>query len=1718
MIPSCQTLSLLARSLLGTLLIGALPSQAQVVITEFLAENSGGLLDSDGATPDWIEIHNTAPTPTTLTGWALTDDPVQPQRWPIPVITLAPDERRIIFASGKNRTNLAAELHTNFSISKSAGGFLALRRPDGSFATLFSNYPEQQSNISYGTSSVADSQALVNPNTPARLLIPTNATLGDSWKLPAFNDSAWLATTSRIGYQLNSPGTGLPIAYWTFDDTDENAIPNAPPVTRTGATYNPSTPGQIGSGKSLDFLRSSSQYATANLDVSETTYSCSFWFRTTQSNTGLYSVSSGNLGADGHDRHLYLSGGNIRARTWNDETITSTGKNYADNQWHHVTHVVGNTANGQRIYVDGIQVAAGNKAQSDFNWQSRIHIGFSNDSGGTTFHQGQIDDVSIWSETLGPAAIAILASGTSPDTLAGFTPHIGTNVQSAMHQVNATAYLRLPFTVNRTIPFNHLELRIRYDDGFIAFIDGVEVARRNAPSTPTWQSSATTDRPLEDAIIPEIIDLTNHLDLIPNGNHVLTIHALNNTAASPDFLINAELHAATITPDTTAFMDPPTPGSPNITGFSGFVSTVTCTPPRGLYSSAQSITITCATPGATIAYTNDGSDPSPTNGTQIPASSPLTPPSFTLPVTSTRTIRTMAYLPSSSLREAKAESHSYILLPQVLVQPNNPPGFPSSWLGRTADYGMDPNVVNQTLPGYSVTDSLLSLPTISVNGPIASLFSTTAPLGIYYDTSQRGLAGERKVSIEWINPDGSPGWHANAGIRPHGNSSRGHSFTPKHPLRLNFRSEYGDSKLRQNLYQGGVTSFDQLLLRGCSTDSMPVVDGNISDGEQRWNNDKATYIRDQYIRDLLNELGHPNCRGLYAHLYLNGLYWGLYNLAERPTAEWFSATFGGQKEEWDVLKDFQEVNDGDAAAWNAMTAIINDTALTDTARCQKLLGNNPDGTRNPAFPIYLHWPSFRDYMIVHIAAGAEDWPDHNYWVGRRRGPESEGFRFVAWDQEISNDSLTRLSGRGSNAPFESVGDPAADSGFTFGPAKIYDKFRRAEPFKSLFRDRTHQLLNNGGALTPQAQRTRWNAIQQTIDKAIVAESARWGDANGEGAKKRETTWLNNMAYMNTPVTGYWDAILPIAIQRFTNVSLYPLTAQPTFSQNGGFVPTGFQLFLSHPQSSIHYTTDGTDPKGSNNQPSPQSQLISGGVITETPVPAASAWKYLVTPSAPDPSWTSLAFNDSPWPSGNGQLGYGDADEATLIGFGGNTSNRYITTYFRRSFSVSGLSTTISARAMILRDDGAVVHLNGVEIGRTNMPNGPITYSTTALSNPSGTQETTYYEISIPLNQLVEGNNVLSVEVHKFSPSDGDLSFDARIELIKSNNPTPITLTSSGYINARARTPAGEWSGLNSHYFAVGLEPPSPSNIVISELHYHPADPTHPDELAVTTDADAYEFIELTNVGQSSVDLSNTHLADGVLFDFPLHYTLAPGQRCVVVRNQAAFQARYGTGHAIAGIFGSNNGNQTGLNNSGETLSLTHTSGDTTTTLFTLSYDDSPPWPTTPDGSGPSLMLRTPQPGTNHNDPSNWVASADTHGTPGLTPNQFSYSAWLRSFPAATNPQNDDDHDGIPNLIEYALLTNPLIPDPAATPSAQLTEFAGSTYPSITFRHRPTTDLDLTVQTSGNLTHWTTEPDVVRVSQIDHGDGSFTETWRTAQPLDSNGNTPAFLRLHAAITP
>ena len=136
-------------------------------------------------------------------------------------------------------------------------------------------------------------------------------------------------------------------------------------------------------------------YVSAQINVGETDHTVSLWFKTDHPNCGLFSVDAGDQGASGHDRHIYLRDGNIYIRLYSNETISTSGTNYADNQWHKVAHVFGGQIGPQRVYVDGKLVVQGNKSQSDFNWQDGINIGFCNDASNPYF-KGEIAEVAVW--------------------------------------------------------------------------------------------------------------------------------------------------------------------------------------------------------------------------------------------------------------------------------------------------------------------------------------------------------------------------------------------------------------------------------------------------------------------------------------------------------------------------------------------------------------------------------------------------------------------------------------------------------------------------------------------------------------------------------------------------------------------------------------------------------------------------------------------------------------------------------------------------------------------------------------------------------------------------------------------------------------------------------------------------------------------------------------------------------------------------------------------------------------------------------------------------------------------------------------------------------------------------------------------------------------------------------------------------------------------------
>ncbi len=167
----------------------------------------------------------------------------------------------------------------------------------------------------------------------------------------------------------------------------------------------------------------------------------------------------------------------------------------------------------------------------------------------------------------------------------------------------------------------------------------------------------------------------------------------------------------------------------------------------------------------------------------------------------------------------------------------------------------------------------------------------------------------------------------------------------------------------------------------------------------------------------------------------------------------------------------------------------------------------------------------------------------------------------------------------------------------------------------------------------------------------------------------------------------------------------------------------------------------------------------------TIVPTGSTWKYLVTATDPGTTWKDTAFIDSAWPSGPAQLGYGDGDEATVVGYGPDPNNKYPTTYFRKSFTVADRTLYSGLRFRILRDDGAVVYLNGVEVFRSGMPTGAIAYATLSNITVSGTDETTFFlSPADTLNYLTNGTNVLAVEIHQVNTATStDISFDLELQ-------------------------------------------------------------------------------------------------------------------------------------------------------------------------------------------------------------------------------------------------------------------------------------------------------------------------------------------------------------------
>ncbi len=626
-------------------------------------------------------------------------------------------------------------------------------------------------------------------------------------------------------------------------------------------------------------------------------------------------------------------------------------------------------------------------------------------------------------------------------------------IQTDVGEGLAEAAVRIPIPTDA--PPTRGTLDVDYDDGFEAFADGILVAGIEAESA---HPAGVFERFAVDAT-----GLTSA--------SMLGLRVMNMTATDDDLFLAATLRLDWIETGDAGWMEVPTPGEPNGVAVPGFVETPTLSPERGFYDQEQTVTLACATAGATMVYTLDGSTPTLDNGVQIP---PGGDPE--IEITTTAIVRASAFL--ESWGDSTTTTHTYLYLNDVVHQPAAPAGFPTVWPSQSegnyaADYEMDPEVADDPAYQNDLLAGLRAIPTLSIVTAQDDLFGDD---GIYTNSAERGDEWVRRASLEWILPDGTTGFQQDADIQIHGYGWRYHSSTLKHSFRVEFKEAYGASKLEYPLFADATTlRYDNIVLRaGGSKTFLDFRDPEM-----------AQYIHDAFARDTARDMGKIDGHATYVHLYLNGLYWGLYMPVERPDAGFAEEVFGGDDEEYDAINRRTTTNeaiDGDLDAWNATLALA-DQDLSVQANYDALVDD-------------LDIDALIDYMLIHQYTTNMDGPccfDSNNMRGIRKRVDGEDWRFFVWDMEYSL--------------WYATDNYNVDVDVSGSISHVYTRLRAIEAFRTLYAERAAMHLGPGGSLSADVAAARYEARATEIFDPIVAESARWGDTYRTAPYTRDGEWL-----------------------------------------------------------------------------------------------------------------------------------------------------------------------------------------------------------------------------------------------------------------------------------------------------------------------------------------------------------------------------------------------------------------------------------------------------------------------------------------------------------------------------------------------------------------------------------------------------------------------------------
>jgi len=816
---------------------------------------------------------------------------------------------------------------------------------------------------------------------------------------------------------------------------------------------------------------------------------------------------------------------------------------------------------------------------------------------------------------------------------------------------------------------------------------------------------------------------------------------------------------------------------------------------RGFYDTSFDVAITCGTPEATIHYTLDGSEPYGASG--VSSSSSV----YTSPLRITGTTCLRAQATKEGQPPSEVVTHTYIFPHDVIARTQRQvlaQGYPDTWYGGLpADYEKDPEICFRPAYANLMQDALLSIPTVSLVTSRDAFFGHSRDPeagGIYIYTghpSTGGMGWERSISFELFTADGTKGLQVNCGLQIQGQESRDPLKCPKHSFELRFDSGYGPGRLDYPLFDGSpVESFDSLRLQGFYQNSWLhwAVD------QRR----RALYMRDQWMRDSLLEMGQADAgRGLYVHLYLNGIYWGLYNLGEQVNANHYTRYQDGHSTGLDVVegdptyggREAGRLIEGTTEAWLQLQDTV---ASRDWDRICDILDVD----------------NFIDWSILNGFAGTQDLRPSGPWRAVGGGPDQRPWRFYSLDAERTLESNNH-----------NTINPDPD------PTGLFDCLDDIEEFRVRFGDCVQRHLSQGGVLTPERNAERWVRLADEIELAVVAESARWGDYRRDvhpfewgpySLYTRDDHWT---PAKNRVLEEYFPRRTETVLEQFRSRGLYPSLDAPVFlvdgtPQHGGPVTVGGKLTLQAPAGVIWYTLDGTDPR----QPAQGLQTVVHTLVGE------EAPKRVLVPTYPiSDAWKGDSpFSDSSWllteglPGGVGYERSGGYEP--LIGLDVHdlmyAKNR--TCYVRIPFHLAIDPAKFDHMTLRIRyDDAFVAYLNGVEIRRVLFQGAP-TWNSGSFGTHEG-DDAEVFTVSGGLPLLRQGQNILAIHGMNSATDSSDFLISAILEAVEStaartSGPSATAIPYSGpiridrAIRINARTVIdGNWSALTEAVFTVGKD-------------------------------------------------------------------------------------------------------------------------------------------------------------------------------------------------------------------------------------------------------------------------------------------------------------------------